>query len=502
MAESRALALTEQFRPFGQATALRMAKAAWRQLSVAERAAVAYDWSFWARYKQLPPSGDWKSWGFLTGRGFGKTAAISRFVNEEVEAGRAMQIGLAAQDEANCVTLQINGPSGLIAMAHPKRRPVFEAGAMRLRWPNGALAYVRTPEVPGKIRGLDLHLSWICELQSWPNSTREEAFTNFGFATRIGYGRTVWDATPKRRNPILKKLIANAEADPKHHVLVTGSLRENSANLSPGFVAEMVKQFGGTSKGEEEIDGRMLSDSELAIVRQAWIDSSRRNMPSHLVRRVISIDPAITDNKGSDTTGIIEAGLGVDGQEYVLGDYSGKHTHDAWATIVLDCYVNNHCDLVIAETNKGGTIVTQNLKVIAKERGLDVVTVLKEERPQRVAGKVFVKEVFARGAKEDRAEPVGTAYQRQRISHVIGVNLVSLEDTLTVWEPGARAISPGDLDALVHASVELLDLTNSAPNPSAGFQGIAEVAKAISTPVAPSSLAFTSLFGGSRADRI
>jgi phage terminase large subunit-like protein len=501
--DSRAAAFVEAFRGLPPDVAARTARAAWRQLSVVERAAVALDWSFWSRSKQRPPAGAWRTWGFLTGRGFGKTVSVSKFINAEVAQGRAKLLCLCAQDEQSAVDLQVNGPSGLIATASPFFRPQWEASALQLVWPNGARAYVRTPEVPGKIRGLEYHLSWISELQSWPNATRVEAMDMVLVSTRLGYARVVWDATPKKRHPLLKDLLARHDAAPETHVIVRGTTHENAANLGEGYVSELERKFGGTARGREELLGEMLEDSEFSLVKQAWIDDTRRGAPARYTRRVVSIDPAVTNRKGSDTTGIVEVGLGPDGQAYVLTDRSGKYDVGKWADIALEIYTRHGCDLVIAETNKGGQLVTQNLRALAKERGLEVVVIGKDERPIARAGKVFVKEVYARGAKEDRAEPVATAYERKRVSHVIGADLVSLEDTLTTWEPAPNVDSPGDLDALVHAVVELLDLANATPDPAAGFVGIEAVAKQIVAPPRPTSLAhvFSAPFGG-RGDRL
>lgn len=417
-------------------------------------------------------------------------------------------IGLAAQDEDSSIAIQVTGPSGLIACAPPWNRPQWEASALQLVWPNGARAYVRTPEVPGKIRGLEYQLSWISELQSWPKSTMQEAFDNFFLSTRLGYGRIVWDATPKKRHPLLKDLLAQHEAAARTHVIVRGTTHENASNLGPGYVDGMVLKFGGTQRGREELLGEMLADSELALVKQSWIDGARRTSLARYARRVVSIDPAITARQGSDTTGIVEVALGSDGQAYILADKSGRHEPQSWAGIVLDLYVDGDCDLVLAETNKGGSLVVQNLRAVAKERGLEVIVVGKEERPTRIRGKVFVKEVYARGSKEDRAEPVATAYERRRVSHAVGADLTSLEDTLTTWEPpaenSARKDSPGDLDALVHAVVELLDLSNNTPDPKQGFVGIAAVAAKLAGPgTDPAALAHTistALIG--RGDRI
>lgn len=412
-------------------------------------------------------------------------------------------IGLCAQDEQSSKDIQVNGPSGLIATAAPWNKPEWLASDLQLVWPNGARAYVRTPEVPGKIRGLEYHLFWASEVQSWPVATREEAWDNVEFSTRLGYARILWDATSKRRHPVLKARLAENVTDPRRFVVVRGTTYENAANLADDFVGDLERKYGGTQRGREELLGEMLEDAEGALFKSAWIDDQRRNRPSVFARKAISVDPAVSSRRGSDTTGIVEVGLGADDRAYVLRDKSGRHTAEAWGTTVLDWYVDDGCDLVIAETNKGGDLVAQNLRSLSKERGLEVVVVGKEDRPRRTPGKVFVKEVYARGAKADRAEPVATAYERKRVSHVLGCDLSSLEDTLTTWEPAPNADSPGDLDALVHAIVELLDLANDKPDPAAGFKGIEAVAKQIATPAAPTALAsvFTAL-GVGRGDRI
>lgn len=492
----------EIFRPLGS-VAPQVILAAFDQLSTLEQAALGADWSFWARPKQLPPAGNWRTWGFLTGRGFGKTVAISHWINGEVEAGRARLLGCCAQDEQSAIDIQIAGPSGLIATAPPWFRPTWEASQLRLTWPNGATLHVRTPEVPGKIRGLEYDLYWASELQSWPNATREEAWANgVEVSTRKGYARIVWDASPKRRHPVLKARLADVLADPARHVVVRGTTHENAANLADGYVDELQRKYGGTQRGREELLGEMLEDSELALVKQSWIERARRPLPASLARKVVSLDPAVTNRKGSDTTGVVEVGLGHDGQAYPLKDKSGKHDPGAWAALALDWYVQDGCDLVLAETNKGGQLVTQNLRALAKERGLEVIVIEKGDRaPQRQPGKVFVREVYARGAKEDRAEPVATAYERGRISHPVGADLASLEDTLTTWEPAPNADSPGDLDALVHACVELLDLSKNEPDARKGFEGIEQVARQVLATPKPTSLA-TILTSFDRLNRI
>jgi phage terminase large subunit-like protein len=462
-----------------------------------ELAALACHRPMWMRPKQCPPLTAWRSWGSLTGRGWGKTDGVARFIADEIQAGRAMRIGLAAQNETKTVAVQVGA---LMKASPPWCQPEWHAGTLELKWPNGAVALAFTPEVPGAIRSENLNLAWLSEIQSWPAVTREEAYSNFLFATRIGYARTVWDATPKKRHPILLRLLARAEADPTRHVVVRGTIYENP-HLARDVVRDMEREYGGTQKGREELLGEMLADSENALVKQEWINDYRRHMPDTLVRRVLGIDPAVTNRAGNDKTGIVDCGLGVDGQVYVLGDYSGKYDPGTWAGIVLDKYVHNACDCVVVETNKGGDLVTHILRGAAPKRGLTIVVIGKEERPHRVAGTVFVRETHARGTKEDRAQPLATAYERGGVSHVIGVDLRELEDTITTWEPTPGQRSPDALDALVHAASELLGLASNRADPSVGFNGLGQLAAAVTqgprAPVVVGNLA--ALLGGSGA---
>lgn len=452
------------------------------EFSPLERAALAAHWPLWARPKQLAPQGPWKSWGFLCGRGFGKTLSASNEVNKEVHAGRARLICVVAQDEASAIAIQILGPSGLIATAPPLAKPQWEASSLRLIWPNGAVAYVRTPEVPGKIRGLEYHLAWATEIQSWPVAQRDEAYSNVLISTRLGYARLIWDATPKKGHPILRELLAQAEAHPDIHVVRRGTTHENAANLGDGYIEDLERKYGGTARGREELLGEMLEDAERAIFKAAWITRRSRGRTTY---RVVACDPAVTSRKGSDTTGIVTAGLLEDGAAIVLHDDSGKLHVARWGEIVLDRYEREECDLVIAETNKGGDLVVQNLRTLAKERNLTVVVVEKDDRPRRVRGTVFVKEVHARGAKAERAEPVATAYERGFVSgsplvwHSNEADLSALEGTMVTWEPSPSADSPGNIDALVHALVELLELREPTEDGRRAFEGIEDFAREV-----------------------
>lgn len=461
---------------FGHERAHRVLDAVLANFSTVDLAALAAYWPFWARPKQLAPRSAWRSWGFLCGRGFGKSVSIGNFVHDEVREGRARSIGLCAQSEEKTFELA----RVLVNTAPPWFQPEIETSKNVVVWPNGARAFIRTPEAPGAIRSENHELAWLSEMQSWPEATRDEAYSNFMFATRIGYARTVWDATAKKGHPVLKKWIARAEADPERHIIVRGSSRENSMNLGVGVLEDLEREFGGTSKGREELEGEMLDEAEGAIIKQAWIDNNRRARPDRIVYRVISVDPATTARRSSDATGIVDVGRGVDGQALVLGDHTGKHRPEEWAHIVVELYVRGEYDLVVVETNKGGDLVSSNVTSYAESRGWKVVVLGKDDLvPTRRRGIIYIREIYSRGPKEDRAQPVATAYERGRVSHVRGVELGELETLLTTWAPSPRAKSPDRLDALVAGVKEILGIVHNSTDPHAGFVGLSEMLKAM-----------------------
>src|SRR5678815_1961060 len=63
-------------------------------LSDEDALALRYDWTFWARPKQLPPPGDWRVWMILAGRGWGKTRTGAEWVRDQVESGRCQRIAI------------------------------------------------------------------------------------------------------------------------------------------------------------------------------------------------------------------------------------------------------------------------------------------------------------------------------------------------------------------------------------------------------------------------
>lgn len=479
--------------PDGARDALARSHAA---LSNVELAALGHMWEgHWARPAQLVPEGEWLTWFLLTARGWGKTAAAAPAIVSMIERGEVREMGMAAQNDVKTYDVNV---LGLIAASPPRFVPRWIDGEAKLVWPNGAVAYAYTPEAPANIRSKNLDLCWLSELQSWPVQTREEAYINFRFATRVGKARMIVDATPKAGHPILIRLLKAAERDPLAVRLVRGSMRENYAHLAPAAVRALIEEFEGTTAGREELEGEMsLEAAEAVTVTPELLRERRRAAPARYLRRVISVDPATTSKAGSDTTGIADLGLGTDRMAYVIADHSGRHTARVWGALVIDLYLGGRCDCVVVETNKGGELVAQNIRAEVGDKGIGVVVLGPNDvTPPHNPRVIYVREVYARRDKSDRAKPVTTAYERGRVWHVAGARLASLEATLTTWVDGPRVVSPGDLDALVHGVVELLGLATERVDLSRGVSGIMTAQRELMKPRPGAAL--TSLLAGAK----
>ena len=152
-------------------------------------------------------------------------------------------------------------------------------------------------------------------------------------------------------------------------------------------------------------------------------------------RIIVAVDPAVTANKNSDETGIIVAGLGIDGHAYVLDDLSGKYTPSEWACAVINAYHDYKADRVVAETNQGGDMVEHTIRSFDAD--------------------IPYKGVHASRGKIARAEPIAALDARGRIHHA-GI-FSNLEDQMCRFDPASKlGSSPDRVDARVWAMTELL----------------------------------------------
>ncbi len=118
-----------------------------------ERDAWPYDFLNTAHPGQLPPPGDWLVWLVMGGRGFGKTRAGAEWVRSIADRDPDARIALVGASLSEVRSVMVEGESGLIACSPDSHRPSFEPSLHRLRWPNGAQAFLYSAAEPEKLRG-------------------------------------------------------------------------------------------------------------------------------------------------------------------------------------------------------------------------------------------------------------------------------------------------------------------------------------------------------------
>jgi len=386
-----------------------------------------YDWSVWRRSKQSTPDGDWRVWLILAGRGFGKTRTGAEFIREQVESGRASRIALVGATAADVRDTMVEGASGLLSVFPPDRRPRYEPSKRRVTFWNGATATAFSADKPDRLRGPNHDLAWADELAAWRYM---DAWDQLMLGLRLGDRPRVVVTTTPRPIPIVRRLAATT--DGSVHV-TTGSTYENMANLSPDFIDEMRRRYEGTRLGRQELEAQIIDDVDGALWERATIDDLRVHTPPPMRRVVVAVDPAVTSGEDSAETGIVVAGVDSRGDGFVIDDKSLRASPNDWAAAVVAAYHTHRADVVVAEANQGGDLVTSLIRT--------------------VDSRVPVKLVRASRGKRTRAEPVAALYEQGRVHHV-GF-FTELEDQLCSWVPDVSN-SPDRLDALVWAFTDLM----------------------------------------------
>lgn len=172
-----------------------------------------------------------------------------------------------------------------------------------------------------------------------------------------------------------------------------------------------------------------------AIWDRMTIHRNRRAEAPKLKRILVSIDPPISSQPGSDEAGIIVPALGEDNRGYVLDDCSMRGTPQQWAERAIAAYDLYEADAIVAEVNQGGEMVKHTIHSI---------------RPQ-----IRVIEVRATRGKHVRAEPISALYSLDRISHVGAFPKLEAQMCLMTAAGYEGEGSPDRVDALVWGFAEL-----------------------------------------------
>ena len=152
-------------------------------LAPGEAARLLYAWPLWARHSQIAPTGDWRVWLLMAGRGFGKTRAGTEWVRGLAESGSGRSVALVGDTAEDVRQVMVEGPSGLLAVSPPRGRPVWHRSLRRLDWPSGMVARCYSAADPEQLRGPEFDHAWADEIGKWPY---EAAWDNLMLALRAG----------------------------------------------------------------------------------------------------------------------------------------------------------------------------------------------------------------------------------------------------------------------------------------------------------------------------
>lgn len=399
-----------------------------------------FNWDFWARPEQrLPesyPINDpnfWAYWLILAGRGFGKTRVGAETIKHWALSGKFQYCNLIGATTDDARQIMIQGESGILNICNKDERPIYKKQDRELVWPNGAKSLIFTADEPERLRGKQHSKLWCDEMCSWRYL---DAWDMAIMGLRLDSEPQAVITTTPKPSQLIKTLIN----DPLTKI-ARGSTFANKDNLAKNFISSLLKKYEGTRLGRQELDAELLTDNPSALWTDEMLFKAKPNfdkntgkmiIPSDFDRIVIALDPTTTGNPESDECGIIVAAKKQD-KAFILEDASILGPPSEWAKRAVEKYEQFECDVLVYETNQGGLMVEETIKVHRRD--------------------IKFKGVHASKSKMARAEPVAALYEKSLVYHC--GNFTELEAQLKEYVPGSGK-SPDRLDALVWALTELM----------------------------------------------
>lgn len=461
--------------------------------------ALLAEWRYWARPTQLAPVGRWIIWLILSGRGWGKTRTGIEWIREGIDTGVGAPFGLIGPTRNDTYDRLVYGDAnapGLVRLYEhfPARlQPKVQAKRNLIVFPacDGrpeVTGYIFTAERP-EVRGPNMR-RWLCdELAAWPYL--RACWDNIEMTTRaIGTSPPqICCSTTPRPLEVIKELLD----DPR--VAVTfGSTLANAANLAASWIERMMRKYGMSRLGAQELLGLLLGDNPDALYHLTTIDRHRcHGQPPPLVEIAIGVDNSISVTKRSDLTGIVAVGIDARRELYPLLDLTGadfdrskkglvywhpeeprKHGPNDWGELVCRAYFHlkaahpNAKVTVVPERNRGGDLVKAQVINVARLGGH--------------GGAIRVVDPLTIEGKGEMHEPLSIAYENGLVHHAGA--LPRLESEMCEWNPRRPGPSPNRADALRIACTHLCPemWRDEAPEQREALRGLAEAQRGIPAP--------------------
>ena len=304
------------------------------------------------------------------------------------------------------------------------------------------------------IFGKEFATIYLNECSQIPFSSRNMAITRLaqkcdqvvdGVATPLAL-KAYYDCNPPAKTHWIYQLFHKLQSPESNRALehpgdyahVKLNPEDNKENLAAEYLAELEAL-------PERLRKRfLLGEYGDAIAGALWTDdlidcyrSTGTELPQ-LVRVVVSVDPSGSgdeDNAHNDAIGIVVAGLGIDGNGYLLEDLTCKAGPKVWGNLAVTAYDRHRADVIVAETNYGGEMVRFVIEAARK-------------------GVPFRKLTASRG-KAVRAEPIAALTEQGKIR--FAGRFSQLEDELCAFTTNGYigSQSPNRADAFIWAMSEL-----------------------------------------------
>lgn len=446
-----------------------------KEIALAVKRVMQYDWPMHARPSQLAPDGDWKIWLAVCGRGYGKTRMAAEYVRAACMGTPGITVCVIAQDHRALRDVVLEGESGLVACTPPEDIKKIHRGLgdVSVEFVNGSKVICYTAGEPDAVRGQSFALIWGDEFAAWPKNKAEDMLDQAQMCLRrspIG-ARCILTTTPKRL-PHVIKMLKDAD-DPTNQIVVTrGTSRDNTA-LSEDWFEYMERKMGGTRMARQELLGEMVMDVDNALWTGRMIDDcpwpgTPIMEKGHVVDRDMTlpkfvgvftgVDPS--GSKDGDEMGIVTCGWTKDGTIFVLENKTtGGEPGVRFRAACMSAYDNNASEIWY-ESAYGGDQAAYGIEMAWK----DCV----EEGLIPMEYRIKIQKSTIPGDKASRAGSVVQLYEQQlnrpeirniyHVPHTPENKISALEDEMLSWSTNEKK-SPNAIDAAVHCIRAILRKT-------------------------------------------
>ena len=411
------------------------------------------EWWWVARPEQVPPDrGDWLVALALASRGWGKSRAGAEWLTEKVlqhpfdAHGQPTEWLLIAETLADTRTICLEGPAGMLRVLDRRRIDYRYKQSPRpmILFPDGAKVYAEGADDEDVGRGYNASGAWCDEVAKWPkpyDSWYEGILPSLRTDLINDHPRCFVTTTPKPIR-LIQEWLGRTDGTV---YLMGGSTFDNAANLSSHVLRELRLRYAGTALGEQELYGKLLDLAGGGLFKRMNLVRYRvSEVPEEIIATIVGVDPNLTGEDAS--TGIVVVSRTTDNHLYVRADRTVPDSGRQAALAMWRTVAEFSADLLVYEENLGKRYLAEVLRdayMECTELGLF---------PRGTSPPM--KPVHARHGKKTRAEPVAMRSEQGRL-HIVG-ELPELENQMIIFDPESTRESPDRMDALVHASLQLM----------------------------------------------